>query len=130
MADPNVKGGIVEYISPADKITCTVGATPVVGGQVVTLSANRTVIPATAASRPLGVAMHDGAVGATVTVMLEGVAPLKAAGAIAAGDLVEVSATAGSVQADNATPALGLIVGIALEAISDLAVGRVLLRLK
>ena len=130
MADPSIKGGIVEYQSPADKITCTVGATAVVGGQVVTLSGNRTVIPATAASRPFGVAMHDAAIGAPVTVMLEGVAPLKAAGAIAAGDLVEVSATAGSVQSDNATAALGLMVGIALEAIADLAVGRVLLRLK
>jgi predicted RecA/RadA family phage recombinase len=130
-AAPNVKGGIVEYAHPGDKLTFTVGATPVVGGNVVKLSGNRLVIPTTAVTdRPVGVALHDAAVGETVTVATEGVWPLKAAGAVAAGDNLTPGAVSGTVSPDNATPTEAMSrVGIALEAIADTAVGRVMVKL-
>lgn len=130
MADPNLKGGIVEYQHPADKITMTVGATAVLGGQLVKLSGNRTVIPTAAVTdRPVGVALHDAAIGAKVTIATEGVFPLKAAGAVAAGDTLTPGAVAGTVSTDITTIDAMCLVGIALEAISDTAVGRVKLRL-
>lgn len=130
MADPNVKGGVVEYVSPGDNLTMTVGATAVLGGQLVKLSGNRTVIPTAAVTdRPVGVALHDAAIGAQVTVACEGVWPLKAAGAIAAGDTLTPGAVAGTVSTDVTTIDAMSLVGIALEAIADTAVGRVKLRL-
>lgn len=130
MPSPNVTGGIIEYVSPGDKFTCTVDEVGgVVGGEVVALTANnRSVKTCTATDHPLGVALYTAADDAVVTVMAEGIAPLKAAGAIAAGDIV-VAAAAGAVAADNTTPVPEFIVGIALEAIADTAVGRVKLRL-
>lgn len=131
MAAPNLKGGIVEYFAPGDNITCTVGATAVTGGQVVKLSGNRTVVPTTAVTdRPIGVALHDAAIGETVSIATEGVWPLKAAGAIAAGDNLTPGAVAGTVSVDNTTPTEAMSrVGIALEAIADTAVGRVMVKL-
>lgn len=137
MADPNLKGGIVEYQSPGDNLSMTVGATAVVGGDVVKLSANRTVIPAGANDIPLGVALHDAAIGAVVAVATEGVWPLKAAGAIAAGDLVGTAANAdvatiaaaGGAYVQAEANEYRTVVGIALEAIADTAVGRVKLKL-
>jgi hypothetical protein len=128
MAAPNVKGGVVEYFAPGDRWTATVDeVNGVVGGEVVALTGNRTVKTCTATDRPVGVAMHDAADDATVTVISEGIVPLKAAGAIAAGDIV-VAAAAGAVAADNTAPDAQFIVGVALEAIADTAVGRVKLR--
>jgi len=139
VAAPNIKGGIVEYFSPASHITMTVGATAVVGGNVVKLSGNRTVIPTVAAADlPCGVALHDAAVGEKVTVALRGVFPLKAIGAIAAGDLVGPSTTSGSVATQAAAGGTYVQaeanlwrsnVGQALEAIATTATGRVALRL-
>lgn len=131
MAAPNVKGGIVEYVSPGDNLTMTVGATAVLGGQLVKLSGNRLVIPTVAVTdRPVGVALHDAGIGETVTVATEGVWPLKAAGAIAAGDHLTPGAVAGTVSVDNTTPTEAMsAVGHALEAIADTAIGRVKLRL-
>ena len=128
MAAPNLKGGIVEFFAPGDHLTMTAGGA-ISGGNIVRLSGNRTVVAATAADRPVGIALHDAASGEKVVVATEGVWPAKAAGAITAGDVVEVSATAGSVQADNASSTIYLMVGIALESIADLATGRVKLRL-
>lgn len=127
------QGGIVEYAAPGDHITVTAGAT-IVGGQMVKLSANRTVIPtaATAEARVLGVALYNAASGDTnVTVATDGVWPLTASGAIAAGDdlvgaaagaVAALAAAAGAVAADinNARN----VVGMALEAITNTNTGR------
>lgn len=127
MAAPNVKNGITEYVKPGDVISCTAGGT-ITGGQLVQLSGNRTVIACTATTHPLGVALHDAASGEVVSVATEGVWPVKASGAVAAGDIL-VSAAAGAAITDNTTPDAAFLVGIALEAIADTAVGRVKLRL-
>jgi Uncharacterized conserved protein (DUF2190) len=137
MAAPNLKGGIVEYFSPGDNLTMTVGTGGVVGGNVVSLSANRTVVKAGANDIPLGVALHDAAAGEIVTVAVEGVWPCKASGAIGFGDIVGTGAagTVATVAAAGGTYAQAeanegrTIVGIALESIADTAVGRVKLRL-
>lgn len=82
-------------------ISLTVGATAVVGGQVVEVSADMTVIPAQANSiKVAGVAMQDGAIGALVAIdPRPGVVHrLLANGAIAAGAHLAVGAVAGSVK--------------------------------
>jgi hypothetical protein len=136
-AAPNLKGGIVEYKSPGDKDTYTAGGT-IVGGNVVKLSANRTVVVATANDIPCGVALHDAATGEAVTVAHEGTWPLKAAGAIAFGDLVGTGTVAGTVTtiaAAGGTYAQAeanewrTLVGIAEESIADTAIGRIKLKL-
>lgn len=127
MAAPNVKNGIVEYVKPGEVITCTAGGT-ISGGNLVQLTGNRTVTVCDATHHPLGVALHDAASGDAVSVATEGVWPVKASGAVAAGDIV-VAAAAGAAIADNTTPDAAFVVGIALEAIADTAVGRVKLRL-
>lgn len=125
-------GGIVEYFAPGDRITCTVDdAGGVVGGEVVTLTttAGRQIKTCGATDHPLGVALHTAANDGIVTVATEGVWPLKATGAVAAGDIV-VTSTTGTVAAlAGTTEAPYLIVGIALEAITDTATGPVKLRL-
>jgi hypothetical protein len=144
MAGPT--GGIVEYVSPGDFMTFTAGAA-IVGGNVVYLSADRTVQKAAVLNEPrvIGVAIHSAASGDTnLTVCGDGVWPLVAAGAIAAGDnVVAAAAVAGTVStriapADPlvantaATAAINAVlgrVGKALEAISDTASGRVKLML-
>lgn len=54
---------------------------------------NIVVSPATADGKALGVASHDAAIGAKVTVILGGVVPVTADGPITAGADVEVGAT-------------------------------------
>lgn len=80
---------MADYIpiyKPGNDITQTVGATAVVGGNLVMLSAANTVIPTTGATNAwLGVATQDGAVGAKVGVTSGGVQELVANGAIAVG---------------------------------------------
>jgi Uncharacterized conserved protein (DUF2190) len=76
----------IPIFKPGADITQTVGATPVVGGNLVMLSAANTVIPTTGATNAwLGVATQDGAVGAKVGVTSGGVQELVANGAIAVG---------------------------------------------
>jgi predicted RecA/RadA family phage recombinase len=128
MAAPNLKGGIVEYSSPSGKLTMTVGAGGVVGGNIVALSANRTVVKAGVADHPIGVALHDAAAGEIVTIATQGVWPCKASGAVGFGDTLVVGA-AGTVLTDNSAPDAALFVGVALESIADTASGRVKLRL-
>lgn len=126
-----IAGGIVEYFSPADRFTAQVDeASGVDGGNVLTITATgRQVGLCGASDRPIGVALHDAADNEMVTVVTEGVWPLKAAGAITAGDIV-VCASGGAVAADNTTTdAPYFIVGIALESIGDTATGPVKLRL-
>jgi len=128
MAGPGTRGGIVEYFAPGDRITCKVDESAgIAGGNVVTLTASREVGLCGASDFPFGVAMHDAADNTMVSIATEGVWPLKASGAISAGNTV-VCAAAGAVVADL-TPDLQLYVGIALEDIADTAVGPVKLRM-
>lgn len=123
----------VEHFKPGEILTYTVGATavsnaPVSGvtpAQVVEFSADRTVIPAGATSMVVaGVALHDQAIGGKVSVASAGVWPLKAAGVITAGARL-ISAAAGTVVVAGAAPDARSVIGIALEAIGNGAVGRV-----
>lgn len=130
-------GAIVEYFDPDEHLTFTVATTAVSGGNMVELNGDRTVQPAGAASlKCVGIALHDAAVGETVSVAAEGTWPAVASGAIAAGDLltcdtggkVVTLAAAGGAYAQAAANGSRAIVGIALEAISDTAKGRVRLK--
>jgi hypothetical protein len=114
----------VPIFKPGVDITQTVGATAVVAGNLVMLSAANTVIPTTGATVAwLGVATTDGAIGAKVGVASGGVQELVASAAINVGDEV-ISAAAGKVAALAAvttpTPAdvtnTRAVVGIALTA--------------
>jgi predicted RecA/RadA family phage recombinase len=127
MAAPNVKNGITEYVKPGDVLTLTAGGT-ISAGNLVRISGNRTIVACDATHAPVGVALHDAASGDAVSVATEGVWPVKAAGAVAAGDML-VAAAAGAAAPDNTTPDAMFLVGMALEAIADTAVGRVKLRL-
>ncbi|MBA2741949.1 MAG: DUF2190 family protein [Actinobacteria bacterium] len=127
MPAPNIKGGMIEYVAPAERWTATASAT-VTGGQVVRLTGNRAVGPCGVGQFPVGIASHDAAAGEVVTVVSSGIVPLKAAGAIAAGDPV-ITAAAGAVAADVTAPDAAVMVGRAMEAIADLATGRVKLGL-
>lgn len=129
---PAIAGGAqVEYVYPDDKLTFTANAAIDAStyAPVVELVGNRLVAAAGAASvKVVGVAVTDTtAAGQPVTVATDGVWPCKAAGAINAGDLV-ASGAAGTVAAIGAGT-FGTRVGIALEAIADTAVGRVMIQL-
>lgn len=118
------KGGIVEYFAPGDHLTFTAGGT-ITGGQLVAVSANRTVVAAGAGSLLVaGVALHDAVSGEKVTVACEGVWPLKATGAISFGDRL-IGAAAGTVAPAGAAPDARTLVGWALESIANAATGRV-----
>lgn len=100
---------------PGTDITLTVGATAVVAGNLVKVSAAKTVIPTTAAGTDwLGVATMDGAIGAKVGVTSGGVQELVASAAIAAGAMV-IPAAAGKVATGGAAT-VGQNIGIALTA--------------
>ena len=105
MADhlPKFTGGAVTFTTSAI----------VTGGQVVEVTGDRTVGPATAASaKAIGTAAHDAASGAKVVVHLPGpVDTAVSAAAILAGAKVEAAA-AGKIQ----TATTGYVLGIALTA--------------
>ena len=105
MADhlPKFTGGAVTFTTSAI----------VTGGQVVEVTGDRTVGPATAASaKAIGTAAHDAASGAKVVVHLSGpVDTAVSAAAILAGAKVEAAA-AGKIQ----TATTGYVLGIALTA--------------
>ncbi|MBM7280359.1 DUF2190 family protein [Gordonia rubripertincta] len=69
------------------------------------------VSPATAASKPFGVASNDAASGATLSIKRGGIIPVTAGGTIAAGAQVEIG-SGGKV----VTLASGVPVGLALDA--------------
>lgn len=99
----------------ADVTALTTGA--VTGKTFVGVSATRDtttglvkVAPATAASKPFGVAAYDAASGATLTVQRGGILFVTAGGSIAAGAQVEIG-SGGKV----VTLASGVPVGVALE---------------
>jgi hypothetical protein len=125
---PNVEGGIVEYFGGKERKTLTAGGT-ITGGQLVALNGNRQVVAAGAASNAvLGVALHNAVSGEKVTVASDGVWPITASGAIAAGDTL-IAAAAGAVSTAGAAPDARQVVGRALDAISNGVAGRVQLLL-
>ena len=91
----------------------------ITGGQLVSVSGSGTVAPSAAASASwLGVAAFDAVTGSQVTVHTGGTQRLTAAGAIAAGALVE-SAAAGKVATHtNGTNDVN-VVGLALTTATD-----------
>lgn len=100
-------------------VKATAGAA-VTAGQLVELTDNETVAPASADStKVVGVAMKDAAANELVTVVTEGVVELTASGAIAAGDRVAADA-GGKVKAWSAAAAgdSAKIVGVALTSAS------------
>lgn len=112
----------VPIYAPGHEITQTTSAA-VTGGQVLANSGDNTVAPAITASakKYLGVAAHDAASGAKVTV-LSGVGMVHestAQGAITAGDLVIVGSVAGTVASGGATPAQDAVIGLALSSAAD-----------
>jgi hypothetical protein len=97
-----------EYLpkhAPGKVVTRKVGATAVTGGQLVTISADNTVIPTTGAGVVEGVAGHDGATGTLVPIHSGGEHELTFAGALAAGARVQ-SAANGEVAAWDSVGAL------------------------
>jgi hypothetical protein len=128
-----------EIFKPAEILTYTVGATavantPVSGVTPVTLvefSGNRLVIPAQAGSlKVAGAALHDGAIGDTdLSVVSAGVWWLLAAANVTAGARL-MAAAVGTVtpfvpDASGLVAHPEAIIGIALEAFSSGALGRV-----
>jgi hypothetical protein len=112
---------VLPVFTPGEAITRT-ASTAVTGGQLLAVvPANATVTPTAAATAAwLGVAGHDAASGARVTVRKGGVQRLVASGAVTAGDIV-VPAAAGAV-ASNAAPGAGQQVGIAITTAANGAV--------
>jgi hypothetical protein len=116
---------VTDYVpnfQPGAFVTYTAGAA-ITGGQVLRISATGKVVsPTTAASNAtVGVACHDAASGAPVTVSRGGEQQPKATGAITAGTPVK-SAAAGTVSAwVSGTDAADLIVGLALATVADAA---------
>lgn len=108
--------------SPGHEITQTASAT-ITGGQVLMNSGVNTVAPASAAtSKYLGVAAHDAASGAKVTV-LSGVGAIHettAQGAITAGDLLKTGTVAGTVATIGAGT-FDQVIGMALTTAADTA---------
>jgi hypothetical protein len=121
--------------SPGTAITLTASAA-IIGGQLVEVSGGNTVAPTPtsgSSAKVVGVAAHDAALGARVTVHGRGqVHETTANGAIAAGDQLVSGAVAGTVKSAPAvtTPTSGdvtntrALVGIALTAAADAALVR------
>lgn len=109
--------------NPGHEITLTASAA-VTAGNTLAVSGVKTVAPAISASakKYVGVAGHDAANGARVTV-LSGVGQVHesiAAGAVTAGDLVIVGAVAGTVATIGAGT-FDQVIGIALTTAADTA---------
>lgn len=119
--------------TPGTAITCTASAA-ITGGQLVAVSGDGTVGPAAAGSaKVVGVAGHDAAANARVTVHPRGmVHESTASGAITAGDQVGAAASGAvaSVAAASGTPdaaavnAARSILGVALTTAADAALVR------
>lgn len=116
-------GDYVPIHNPGHEISQTASAA-ITGGQTLANSGVDTVAPAITASakKYVGVAAHDAASGAKVTV-LAGVGQVHestAAGAITAGDLVIVGAVAGTIATIGAGT-FDQMIGIALTTAADTA---------
>jgi hypothetical protein len=127
-----VQGGIVEFVRPGEHVTFTPGGT-IVGGQVVKLSANRTVIiTAAVTDKAVGVALYNAAsTDGSVTCATDGVYPCTANGAVTFNDDLTPNA-AGAVStlaAGATTDQVRTIMGRAYESITTATTGRVKLRM-
>lgn len=116
-------GEYVPKFNPGQAVTYTASAA-VTGGQLVEVTGDRSVAPATANStKTAGVAGFDAKAGESVTVYSGGGHRLKAAGAIAAGDTV--SAAAGGAVAKDGTAPVGLALSSAPDGnLADVALDR------
>lgn len=126
-----VSGGVVPLFQAGHaKPTFTTTTATVVAGMVVEITGDRSVGPAGANSlKAVGVAAQTGsAIGDKIAVDTGGVYNLKASGAIAAGDYVKAGAL-GTVVAIAADGDPRLVVGMALSAIADTALGPILLKI-
>jgi hypothetical protein len=107
--------------NPGHEFTQQASAT-IVGGNTLANSGVGTVAPAitASASKYVGVAAHDAASGAKVTVIgaVGAVHESVAAGAITAGDLVTVGAVSGTIATIGAQ-VFGTMIGIALTTAAD-----------
>lgn len=111
----------IPIFKPGTDVTQTVGATPVVGGNLTMLSGPNTVIPTTGSTAAwLGAATTDGAVGAKVGITSGGVQELIASAAIAVGDVL-VPAAAGRVAPIGAGTNYAHVVGVAMTAAAGAA---------
>lgn len=112
---------MADYVSifkPGEEITQIVGATAVVGGNLVMLSAANTVVPTTGATAAwLGVATTDAPIGGKVGVISGGVQELVASAAIAVGAMV-IAAAAGKIATVGAGT-FGQDVGVAMTAATN-----------
>lgn len=110
---------MAEYVpvfEPTTKVTKTVGATAVVGGNLVELSTAQTVIPSAGATADwLGIATTDGATGQKVGIVSGSEQELVASAAIAVGDTL-IPDTAGRVAPIGAGTNYAQVVGVALTA--------------
>jgi hypothetical protein len=87
---------VLPLFDDGDEISGIAGAA-ITGGQVVEMTADRTVSPTGAASaKVLGIAPSDAAAGAFCRIIRDGIWPLTAAAVVVAGDRV-TSAAAGQV---------------------------------
>jgi hypothetical protein len=133
---PSIRGGVVEKFLPGDRVTFTVANGQAATGGKLQKAATGSLVcqDATAGSLlVVGVAMHDAAAGASVTVATEGVWLLKASGQVNAGDRVKAASSGdvSSVAPDvTATPtestiesALGAIQGVVGFALADITTG-------
>ena len=130
---------VVEYSRPGDLLSYTVGATPVVAGNLVELSGSRLVIPAQADStKVVGIAVFDGATGDMISVMGgAAIVPMvnSAGGTVTAGTKVvaDAAGTFKGVEAYTGTYVAAemtisqRIIGMAIEDILANATGRVML---
>lgn len=122
---PNIEGGIVEFFEGSGEHRTYTAGGSITGGQMVALNGNRQVIAAGAASTACaGVALHNAASGEKLTVASDGVWPVTATGAIAAGDTL-ICAAAGTVAPAGVAPDARQVVGRAMEAIATGVAGRV-----
>lgn len=115
-----IRGGQVEKYGDGDSWTGTVGAGQAATGGLLleALDGDRLVRTAQAGSLlVVGVAMHDAAALAKVTVAGEGVWMLLASGSIVAGNRV-IAAAAGAVSAAGATPDARTVFGYAIASAS------------
>jgi hypothetical protein len=120
----------VEYAAPGDRLTFTAAAaiSSATYAPMVELTGNRTVnVTGAASTKVVGVCINDPAINGPASVAVEGVWPCLAVGAIAAGD--NLASAAGGGVAPIGAGTFGQLVGIALEAIANGQVGRVMLKI-
>ena len=99
------------------------GATDIAGPRVIKVGTDGTILTATTNATTnlnLGIAVKAISSGRTGNVVVMGIAEnVPCNGAVAAGDLVKASATTAGYVAATATPAVGEVIGVAINASSS-----------